>query len=112
MTEQLVHDIENRFNDYLDARIDVCIVSIMTWESPDITDFHENDEAGTFCRSINNGIEIYMHDHIIGKVTYSSWDYSGDVDEGFLEDEEDEDWCFNPDWDKSFSAIKLKTTKG
>lgn len=106
--EDLLSKIENNFDKYFDARIEVCLISISNRALPSMDDFHENDDVGEWCREAEVALEIYLHDKQAGLVTYNSWDSDGDVDEGYLEDPDDEDWCTEPVWNKTLSALLVK----
>jgi hypothetical protein len=107
-SKELLEELTARYSIYRLSRIDISILSVFRGEAPSVEDFHENDDAGEIARAIKSGAEIYSFDKEQNAVTYSSWDYDGEIDEGFLDDPDDKDWHFRPSLHPFLQKLKVR----
>lgn len=104
--EDIITALDANFRKYTDTRIDVCLISTYFEKTPEIEDFSQN--LSELSCETESGIELYIHQAEQNLVIYNAWDSSGDVEEGYLDDPEDDDWCRTPLWHKLLKNLAVK----
>ena len=83
-----------------DRRVDINRILLFSTSPPSLEEIEEDGLVGRITEEFGVAIEVYVYsadDHFI---YYNAWDDSGDIDEGFLDDPDDDDWAFAPQFHK------------
>lgn len=69
-------------------------------DPPSLDMIEEDGTVSRVCQDFEIGITVYVYSAEENMMYYNAWDDSGDIEEGFLDDPEDEDWAFTPEFHK------------
>lgn len=99
--EKLKQDIEG----LADRRVDINRILLFGTTPPSLEEIEEDGIVGRICEEFGVAIEVYVYSADDHFMYYNAWDDGGDIDEGFLDDPDDDDWAFTPQFHKSLSQF-------
>ena len=94
--EKVKHNAEERAERYVDFNK----IFRFDTDPPSLDMIEEDGTVSRICQDYEVGITVYVYSAEEDVMYYNAWDDSGDIEEGFLDDPEDEDWAFTPEFHK------------